>query len=182
MFLDRWLMRHALPIMIDNVSEDELVSIVGSTEELMAFDKDIIERKTQEFAYKRTEETGFTPTEEELDFVRSGLGKKMEKLGKDRFVRIKKGLLKLVDYQLEVMITNEKQDIGVLSKNLISALQIAPEFRTQILKQLFDILGLEFRPEEKEQIPPELAGILAGKQPVGTQSPERMVMEANQPV
>lgn len=181
MFLDRWLMRHCLPIMIETLKEDELVSIIGSADELKEFDKELVETATNKFAIERTEETGFTPTEEELDFVREGLNKKIQKLGKERFVRIKKGLLKLIDYNLDIMITNEKQDVGVLAKNLISAIQVAPEFRTQITKKLFEILGLDFRESEKDEITPEIAQMM-GRARLGTQSPERSVMKANQPI
>lgn len=178
MFLDRWLMKHALPIMIDTLDENELVNIVGSVEQLKEFDRVIIEQKTKEFAYKKTEETGFTPTDIELDMVREQLTKQVEGLGKDRFVRIKKSLLKLVDYQLEVMITNEKQDVGVLSKNLLAALGIAPEFRTQILQKLFDIIGLDFRPEEREEVPAGLTRAMRPPAEFGTQSPEKQLTQA----
>jgi hypothetical protein len=177
MFLDRWLMRHALPIMIESLTEDEIISIVGNTDELKEFDNQIIEANVSRVVFKEIEKTGFSPPEEKIDEVRAGISKQLQRLGKERFVRIKKALLNITDYLLDIQITNEKQDISILSKNLISLLSLAPEYRTQIVRTLFDNFGLSFREDEREEVPPELMGA-RGRQQVGTQIPQEELQQA----
>jgi len=74
-----------------------------------------------------------------------------------RYVKLKDSI-NFTEFDAQVFITNEEIDKGVLAQNLLGVLQVAPQFQEQTTKQLFDIMGLQFKPEEREELPLEQAG------------------------
>jgi hypothetical protein len=67
---------------------------------------------------------------------------KLSRAGELRYANIFNEL-KPEEYDIEVVITNEKTDVGVMTQNLITMLQAAPEMRNQIIPQVFDLMGLQ---------------------------------------
>jgi hypothetical protein len=67
-------------------------------------------------------------------------------------------------------------DVAVTVQNLLSLIQAAPEFRDDIVKQTFDLLGLG-QPKKNQmppqpQMPPGGAGAPPTLPPGGTQTPQ----------
>ncbi|MEM4270776.1 MAG: hypothetical protein QXO70_01625, partial [Candidatus Pacearchaeota archaeon] len=104
----------------------------------------------------------------------------LKKLGKERFVRI----LEKIDFtafDVNVYITNEEIDKGVMLQNLLYAMQAVPEYRTTILKEVFDLMGLNSSLIEKNE-EDKKEEIIRGNNmslPAITQNPQEIVTAAN---
>ena len=55
----------------------------------------------------------------------------------------------------KVKITNEDLDTGATIQNLINMMGIAPEYKDGIIKQIYDLMGLQTPKSTPIQIPPE---------------------------
>lgn len=138
-FLERWMNRHAIKIIAKTVGEGDCIRF---TDEDSGY-QEVIERVVAYEADKNLEEMyekGYLPTEETL--VR-------ELQAAERRVRTQKGVfVKLLEELItdnvdtKVYITNEELDTGVMVNNLIQTLQIAPEYKDQTIKEIFNLMGL----------------------------------------
>lgn len=139
MFLKRWMDNHALPIIAKNVKVKDIVRMDGGDDKLRAiFERIVAWHAIQELEKGVSE--GFIPSEQEMMKAMSVSEDKLRKRN-DVFVEVLKEII--VDHiDTEIYFTNEEMDMGITSQRLISMLQLAPEFKGPIVKQLFDIMGL----------------------------------------
>lgn len=141
MFLQRWIKRHAMPIIAQNISVEDIVRITGNYEELREFD----ERIANELVFKKLvemNEIGLAADPAAVESERQRVIEKMRGMGTERYVK----LLKKIDvtqYDVQVYVSNEEIDKGVLAKNLLAALQVAPEYRESVMRMIFDVMGLD---------------------------------------
>ena len=186
MFLQRWIKRHYLPTLMKHVKEKDIIRITGETEELRVFD----ERLINEELYKQIDEInkrgGFVMPEQ-VEFERQRTLERLSQSGRDRFTELIKNI-DFTEFDVQVYITNEEIDKGVLTQNLLSALQLAPEYKDKILVQIFDIMGLDSNQLKSKTLqPPAMQGMPQGmQQPQGTpqppsQSQQQSITNANIP-
>lgn len=149
MFLQRWMKRHALPILSSQMTTGEIVRMTGDTEEVNI----LVERIVNELVYERIEELqglGFEVTEEQVQAERIRALEQLRNRGKDLYVSV----LKKIDfsqYDVQVFFTNEEMDMGVMANNLVNAMKIAPELRPVLMRQLFDVMQLDTNPLDRFQ-------------------------------
>lgn len=139
MFLKRWMDRHALPIIVEDTSIGDMIRIDGGDDKLRAVFERVVSWYAIEELEKRAKE-GVVPSEEEM---LKAIAMSEDKLRKrnDIFVEV----LKKIEAQhidTEIYFTNEEMDVGITTQRLMSMLQLAPEFKGPIVKQLFDLMGL----------------------------------------
>ena len=175
MFLKRWMDNHALPIIINNTNIKDIIRIDGSDDKLKA----VFERVVSWYAIEELEKhakNGIIPSEMELMRAMQQAEEKLRKRN-DLFVELLDELI--VDHiDTEIYYTNEEMDLSVTSQRLISMLQLAPEFKEPIVKQLFDLMGLPMpalptaqqqpqpQPQPRRQAAP--MGIAAAMAPAAT--------------
>lgn len=181
MFLQRWLKDHAMPTIFKNVKKGDLVGMALEDDELLAWDEMFVHQALYQ-ELDRILQTGALILPEQVELEKQRLMEKMKGVGKERFVEVLHDL-DVTQYDVDVDITNESVDKGVITQNLIQALTAAPEYRDSILPQLFDMMGLTF---QKPQTPPQ--PIAQNGQPAGqgmnpkapqTQSPVLVLGRAN---
>lgn len=138
-FLERWMDRHALPIIAKTISVNDLVRITGDDEKY----RQLVERVVGNLAIPVLDELyakGIVPSQQEVE---EEMNTQIEKLSKQSnlFVKV---VQKIIAEQLDSQfyITNEDLDTSATVKNLISTLQIAPQYSEAITKQIFDLMGL----------------------------------------
>lgn len=172
MFLKRWMDRHALPIIVNNTSVKDMIRIDGSDEKL----KSVFERVVAWYAIEELEKhaaKGAIPSEAEMLKAMALAEDKLRKRN-DLFVEVLHDLQsEAID--TEIYFTNEEMDVGVTTQRLISMLQLAPEFKGPIVKQIFDLMGLPM---------PSLPTAQGQQQPAGTpmkQSAPMSPMQAMMP-
>ena len=150
MFLQRWIDRQAMPIIMKNFKIGDIVRLTGEPEEI----KEVYEMVINHLAYEEIDKKNITDTEQVLTEIENAKEKVM-KMGHDMFI---KNLSKInpLDFEAQVYVTNEEIDKGVLANNLVNILKIAPEYREQVIRQLFDLMGLDsnqLKSQEQIQIP-----------------------------
>ncbi|MEM4271045.1 MAG: hypothetical protein QXO70_03050, partial [Candidatus Pacearchaeota archaeon] len=111
LFLQRWIKRHVLPIVLGNIDRDEMVLFADDVEKIRELD----ERMVNEIIYqkiKKANEEKVIVDPQEIETERIKTLEYLKKLGKERFVRI----LEKIDFtafDVNVYITNEEIDKGV---------------------------------------------------------------------
>ena len=157
-FLQRWLKRHALPILSKNIKKGDIQRITGSFEEMRALD----ERIVNYLLYKKLDEITkngqlidpFEVQEEKIKAV-----EKLRKMGDDRFTEILQKI-NFTEFDVQFYITNEEVDKTVLVRDLISLINMAPQYADVIVRQVMDIMGVDINQfeEAKRQIATQPGG------------------------
>ncbi len=155
MFMQRWMKKDYLPLTMKEISLNEIVMITGDLEDLKVLDERIVNEKI----YAKIEEirsAGGLVDPNEVELERQRLLAQLRADGSQRFVKLLHEI-DYTDYDVEVYITNEEFDKAVMSNDLVQALNIAPEYRDQIMEALFDLMGLKFNAQAKTPLP-QVAG------------------------
>lgn len=137
-FLERWMDRHALPIIAKELKTDDIVRFASDDDEFKA----LAERVVMHQAHIALEESfaqGYLPSEQEIQDAVNATMDKMK--GKDMFVKLVKDIM-IDELDTQVYVTNEQMDVAVTIQNLVSMMNFAPEYRDAIVKQTFDLMGL----------------------------------------
>jgi len=156
MFLERWMDRHALPIMAKELKADTIVRVANTEDSF----KELVERVVMHKAHEALEQSfnrGYLPSQQELAAAIESARQKLSK--GDMFISLVKRIM-ADELETQVYVTNEEMDVNVTVQNLLSMLQAAPEYRQAIIAQTFDLMGLQ-EPKLQPQVP------IQGQQPQG---------------
>ena len=167
MFLERWLTRHAIPIMMKNVTRGDIVRITGEPDELRIFDERVVNSMVFNELDRRVK-IGQLFNPEEIPQIQQRMLQEMQDMGDGRYTKLVEDI-DFTKYDVAIDITNEKMNKSVLAQNLVTVLQAAPEFRDIILQYLMDTMGLDgnqirARSRELPQPLPEQGGQSPNKQ------------------
>lgn len=148
-FLQRWMDRHALPIIASTIKIDDLVRITSDDEKFKA----LVERIVANMAMEKLDEfkqEGITPTPEEVD---AEMKKQIDILSHkpELFVKLTQ---RIIASSLDSIfyITNEDLDTSVTVRNLLDMLKIAPNYSDATIKQIYDLMGLDMPKPNQPQI------------------------------
>ena len=174
MFLKRWLRRQYIPRLMKTIGAKDVVRVTGELSEMLQQDVNLAN-----FLVKREIESrrknGQVVNPIEVERERQRLIQKFQTQG-ERFVKLLERP-DLFKYEIAIDVTNEAIDKGVLSQNLLAALQVAPQFQDIIVPQIFDVMGLPIpkvspqQQQQQQQGPPPAGG--------PQQNPQRQVTTAN---
>jgi hypothetical protein len=170
-----------------------LVRITGEPDDIRVWDEMIVNYMLCE-KIKEMNEAGIVirDPQQVLD-EKQRLLEEYTHMGRDRYLEVK-DKIDFALYNVEILITNEEIDVGVVTQNLLAALKLAPQYQTQVMEQLFDIMGLDFKPSTtpNPQAPagapgspmapapgPMGQGVMAGTPQVPSQNPQQVVTNAN---
>jgi len=174
---------------IDELTEEEVVSITGSTRELEEMDKWLVQNAVNKAVVDEFNLTGVYPTQEEYEYLKVSAFESLKALGKNRFPSFKKQILKDIDYYLEFYINNEGFDKAVKIQNLMQILQMNTTLsREQIEAVIIDSMGENARQFEKtdEEKQRELemaqAAAMAESVPVNPLPNDQQFQFANAPI
>ncbi len=168
LWLERWLKNQALPIIMKNLKIGDLIQYTGDTDEIKELDEHIINTLMINEIDKLTKKNKLIDTNQVL-FERARAITKLKKYGTERFIKLDQ-ILNPLDFGVEVMITNEKVDAGVMVNNLISMLKVAPDQSKQIVPTIFDLLGIPYV-EEKSQSTQNMSQNVSQTAGAGIQNP-----------
>lgn len=174
---------------IDELTEEEVVSITGSTRELEEMDKWLVQNAVNKAVVDEFNLTGVYPTQEEYEYLKVSAFEGLKALGKNRFPSFKKQIFKDIDYYLEFYINNEGFDKAVKIQNLMQILQMNTTLsREQIEAVIIDSMGENARQFEKtdEEKQRELemaqAAAMAESVPVNPLPNDQQFQFANAPI
>jgi len=176
MFLQRWIKRHVMPILMKNIKLGDLVRYSDDPDKLRSFD----EYKVNWEMYKildKMDKQGALLDPIAVERARQAALDKLQGMGADRFIKVADNM-NPTEYDVQVYVTNEEIDLAVLADKLAQALQFAPEYRDQVLPQLFDTLGVgPFKAPPRQPIQPDGQPVQPGGQPQLNQ--QQLTTQAN---
>lgn len=168
-FVERWIDRHALPIWAQSISVGDIVRISGD-----ALDE-VIEKVVAAKAVMVMEEMSkeyLVPSREAFDEANKQAADILKKKG-SMFIELVQEII-AKNVETRVYMTNEKLDVPVTVQNLLTLLQVAPEYKDDTVKEIYDLLGLR-RPSNKQQNPEQMGSAL--KSPM--ESAQQLVTRAS---
>jgi hypothetical protein len=170
MFLQRWLKKQAMPIIFKTVTVGDAIRITGDEKEILSLDElQVNNLITQQLETFNAMGVPVDPNQVLMEKQRAMA--QLKAAGDQRFIT----LLEVPDvtkYDVQVFVTNEEFDKGVMSQNLITMLQAAPEYKQQILQEFADLTGMGpfDNPQPVMQTPPTGAP---------QQNPQEVMTQAN---
>lgn len=142
MFLARWLRYHALPFITKQLKLGDVVRITGEWGEIAQIDEWNVNRELIDHIEKQTKKNKLV-NPQQIAFERQRAMAKTEKMGLDRFITVDKKF-DPVDWDVEIVITNEEINKPVLMQNLVSMLgMVPPNLQGGIVREIFDLVGLD---------------------------------------
>jgi hypothetical protein len=189
MFLQRWMKRHFIPMLASTLTKNSVERITGDTDELRRMDESLANKLVMKQAEALAAE-GKIVNPKSIMKERDRIVEKLQAQGPDRFVQMMEKV-DLTDYDVQVFVTNEEIDKGVLVQNLLGVFQTAaqvPDMNidpAMVAESIFDIMGLETKQfKRKSQPQPQQAPQPQGqiKTPsIPSQSPQEAFTNANVP-
>lgn len=170
-FLERWIDRHALPIIAKTIDVGDVFRIMTNEE---AF-KGMVESIAINEAIANIEATGIVPSPEEMQREVESFKEKIMRRPAIFVKAIRKILPEELDAQ--VSITDEQIDTTVKVNQLMQMLQITPEYRDAIVKDVYEMLGLG--QPKKQPMPVVAPSMPAPKTPMNMQ---QLITQSMQPV
>ena len=183
-FLERWLKRHAIPILNKTTSVGEIIRMTGDIDELKTLDIYLVNYFASKAIDKGIKE-GKIYDEIQIAKELENAVKKLRNTGRERYIEIIRDI-DLTEYDILVFTDEQKLDVGVMVNNLINILKIAPEYRDPTVRRIFDIMGLDVNQLENEKLAnpqqqqPEQGQ--AGQEKVTNPTEQQQVTKANVPV
>lgn len=132
MFLERVIEDHLMPMENKRIKLNDVVRISLDGEDLREFDNQVAEvvaAKTKP---------------EDFENEKAKIIQKLQTGGNDRYVKVLDNV-DLTEYDVEVIVGNEKVDKAVVAADLINLIGIAPQFADQIVPQVLDVLGVNIK-------------------------------------
>lgn len=178
MFLQRWLKNQSLPIIMDNTKRGDIIRYYPDS--LPEYDEQLVNQiiYPQLMAIHQSM-LPISPQQVMMEQQRAIA--QLRSMGDERLIKLTDDI-DVTEYDIEIDITNEEFDKGVLVQNLLTALQAVPEYRQPILDELFDAMGLPpFKaPQQMPQMPgqPGQPGQPNPTAP-GQQNPQEQMTQAN---
>lgn len=182
LFLQRWMDRHALPILAKELKANEIVRIMGNEDNYAALVDRVLAFSAKD-ALDTYYKQGYLPDPMEFQAAIESAREKM--MRGDMFVSLVKDVM-ISQVDTEVYVTNEEMDVAVTVQNLLGLLPLAPEYKEDIVRQTYDLLGLSQPKLNKQPIaqnpmmPPGAPGIPGGLPQPGQMTQGAQMQEATQ--
>lgn len=192
MFLQRWMKRHYIPLLAKTLKKNQIMRITGEMDEIRDMDEKIANKLVKDKMLEVVQ-AGKLIDPAQVRREKERVIAKLQSQGKDRFIKLMQKP-DMTAYDVQVFITNEEQDKGVMVQNLISMLQTSAQLQgtnldpTLIAEAIFDIMGIDAKQFERKQTPqPATPAAPQQALPQGARvnpiaSPTQQVTEANLPV
>lgn len=150
-FLERWMDRHALPIIANELTVGQLVRITADEENYQDLVERVVMYKAQE-ALDESFNKGYLPSPQEIQQAITTTTAKMQK--SDMFLKLTKTVI-ASEMETQMYVTNEEMDVSVTVQNLLTLLQAAPQYSDQIVQQAVDLMGLSPLKAPQQVGPPQ---------------------------
>lgn len=146
-FLQRWMDRHALPIIAKTIKQGDLIRLSSDDDKYRSLVETIVSNMAIDQINKDRELNVFHTNEA----IQKEVSMVIEKLQREPEVFLKL-TQDIIANNLESIfyITNEDMDTAVTVQNIISMLKLAPNYSDALVRQAFDLMGLDM-PKANEQ-------------------------------
>jgi hypothetical protein len=142
MFITRWLKYHALPIILKQLNQGDVICLTGEWNEVAQLDEWKVNSLMADYVEKATAK-GKLIDPHTIIFARHRALEKLRTSGSERYFILDDNY-DPTDYDVEVVITNEEINKSVLMQNLTNMLSVVPpDIQQGIIKEIFDLVGLD---------------------------------------
>lgn len=147
MFAQRWIDRHILPKIAKQLSKGSIVRYVNMDDK---FDS-IIERVAVYMVGQELEKSAANNQYIPVDKIDSEI-ERVKRLLRERQELFFENMEEIVANGVDthVFVTNEDMDVSVKIDKLMTVLQMTPEYREPLVKQIYDLLGIAMPGSFKE--------------------------------
>jgi hypothetical protein len=148
MFLSRLFERHIIPLMLETIKDEEVISIVGSPEELKEIDKNYVNNVINKQILNHLIKNKEFPKPDFIEHLRGLYEENLKKFQKTRYFKVKKKMLEGWQYEVQVFVTGESFNKAVMVQQLnemllgYSKLPGANLDIDAIMKEILDLMGL----------------------------------------
>lgn len=187
LFLQEYFNDLVLPELMKDLTAEHIMRFTGTTQELQKMDEAAAEVYANDYI-KQQILSGGAPIKEDFEAAKIKAIAQYQKLGENRFLKIKDAFYDDAEFEFDFLTTNEQADPSKMAENIQALLVEMPNLNLDDPRQalLFDKLGEQFGISQAEL---ELAGQQASQQPpqgapVGAGQPVRsnVPLPINQPV
>lgn len=137
-FLTRWMDRHALPIIAKELTAGEIVRITSDEDTFNQLIEKVVMFKALE-SLDDSFSKGYVPTPQEIQGAIQDATEKFRK--GDMFMELTKNII-ANELETQMYVTNDEINVSVQIQNLMTMLQLAPQYQDQIIQQAADLMGL----------------------------------------
>ena len=148
LFLSRVFEKHIIPLMLETISDEEVISIIGSPKDLKEIDENYINHLLNQNILDYLIKNHTYPPIDFVDNLRTIYEGNLQKFKNTRYFKINKSLLTKWKYEVEVFVTGESFNKAVMVKELndllitysrIPGLNIDVE---GVFKEILDLMGI----------------------------------------
>jgi hypothetical protein len=147
-FLSKVFERHIIPLLIETLKEEDVVSIIGSPKDLKEIDEGFTNHKINGIIVDSLAEGNGFPPPDFLEHTKKMIKESLGKFDKTRYLEIKKDFLKNWKYEVEVFVTGESFNKAVMVKqlnDLLISYSSLPGINIDVqavFKEALDLMGL----------------------------------------
>lgn len=137
-FLTRWMDRHALKIIAKELSTNQIVRITSDVDNYQKLVENVVMNKAL-LALDDSFAKGYLPSPQE---IAQEIQNAQEKLRHgDMFIKLVKDII-AEELETQMYVTNDEMNVSVTIQNLLTLMQVAPEYKDQLVQQTVDLMGL----------------------------------------
>ncbi len=122
LFLQEYFNDFVLPNVFRDLSDDHILRFTGSPEDIQKLDQGYIDVLTRDFIIKTTLENGRVPAIEEIESIKQSYALILKKEGGTRFVNVKEGFYDDIEFEFDIMIGAEQENVATMASNLFQVL------------------------------------------------------------
>lgn len=171
-FIQRWMNRHALPILAKSVTVGDIIRITDDNQKLADLIEKVVSHHAIEILNDINARGAVPPTPEAVAMAMRESQDEMLKKGSMFFELLEDLMTNMLE--TKIYMTTESGDVTVMTQNLLTLLQVAPEYREDTVAEIYNLMGLR-KPKANQQMQQAQMGEMGG-----TASPTGMPNESPQ--
>lgn len=111
-----------LPQVLKDLSDDHILRFVGTPEELQKLDQGYVEALINKFIFSNVLERGRVPSPYEIELKKQDFLLTLKKEGGIRFVDVKAGLYEDTEFEFDIIVDNEQENVATIASNMFQVL------------------------------------------------------------
>lgn len=148
MFLSRVFERHIIPLLLETIKDEEVISIIGSPKDLKEIDESYINYQLNRAILNSLMGGQGFPPPDYIEHLRKIYRDNLKAFGKTRYFKVRKDFLTNWKYEVEVFVTGEAFNKAVMVRQLNDILLTYSRLPgvnidvDAVFKEILDLMGL----------------------------------------
>ena len=177
-FIQRWMNRHALKIIAKSVTKGDVIRITDDNQKMA----DLVEKVVSFHAMEILNDMGSNGMVPSADVVEQAMREAQDDILKkgSMFFELLEDLMTNM-LETKIYMTNESGDVTVMQQNLLTLLQVAPEYREDTVAEIYNLMGLRKPKANQQMVQAQMAEASGVASPTGApnESPQQIQTRAS---